>query len=152
MRPSCTKASQRTFTACQGHPGEGEIEMPLGHLLGLAIAVGEATYQTNASSGGSAVGFASYKVMHAERVCRKKIKAEGGIVDQRTKRRQYRSDTEDSTDGEALHGIEVSSVNPLKQWKARKPMYVAAIMEGQPIKMELETGAAVSMHHVLYDV
>ena len=38
--------------------------------------MGEATYQTNASSGGSAVGFASYKVMHVERVCRKKIKAE----------------------------------------------------------------------------
>eukprot|EP00731_Ephydatia_muelleri_P032793 Em0024g337a len=56
-----------------------------------------------------------------------------------------RSDTEDSTDGEALHGKDVSSGNPLKQWKAHKPMYVQVIMERQPIKMELDTGAAVSI-------
>ena len=63
MWHSCTKASQRTSTACRGHPDEGEIEMPLGHLLGLATAVGETTCQTNVSSGGSTVGFASYKVI-----------------------------------------------------------------------------------------
>ena len=63
-----------------------------------------------------------------------------------------RSDTEDSTDGEALHGMEVSSGNPLKQWKAHKPMYVQVIMEGQPIKMELDTGAAVSiMPYTMYN-
>ena len=62
-----------------------------------------------------------------------------------------RSDTKDSTDGKALHGIEVSFVNPLKQWKAHKPMYVQVIMEGQPIKMELDTGAAVSiMPYTMY--
>ena len=66
-------------------------------------------------------------------------------MDQRTKRRQY------SIDGEALPGMDVSSVNPLKQWKARKPMYVEVIMEGQPIKMELNTGAAVSiMSYTMY--
>ena len=62
-----------------------------------------------------------------------------------------RSDTEDSTDGEALHGMVVSSGNPLKQWKAHKPMYVQVIMERQPIKMELDTGAAVSiMPYTMY--
>ena len=74
---------------------------------------------------------------HAERVCRKNMKAESmreasGIKELR---RDSRSDTEDSTDGEALHGMEVSSGNPLKQWKAHKPMYVQVIMEGQSIKI-----------------
>ena len=90
---------------------------------------------------------------HAERVCRKKMKAESmreasGIKELKG---DSRSDTEDSTDGEALHGMEVSSGNPLKQWKAHKPMYVQVIMEGQPIKMELDTGAAVSiMPYTMY--
>ena len=35
MCPSCTKASHWTSTTCQGHPDEEDIEMPLGHLLGL---------------------------------------------------------------------------------------------------------------------
>ena len=46
-----------------GPPRRGRNRDALGHLPGHAIAVGEATYQTNASSGGSTVGFASYKVM-----------------------------------------------------------------------------------------
>ena len=37
--------------------------MPLGHLLNHAIAAEEIICQTNASSGGSVVGYASYKVM-----------------------------------------------------------------------------------------
>ena len=90
---------------------------------------------------------------HAERVCRKKMKAESmreasGIKELKG---DSRSDTEDSTDGEALRGMEVSSGNPLKQWKAHKPMYVQVIVEGQPIKMELDTGAAVSiMPYMMY--
>eukprot|EP00731_Ephydatia_muelleri_P028199 Em0019g1072a len=90
---------------------------------------------------------------HAERVCRKKMKAESMREASWIKelKGDSRSDTEDSTDGEALHGMEVSFGNPLKQWKAHKPMYVQVIMEGQPIKMELDTGAALSiMPYTMY--
>ena len=51
------------------------IEMPLGHLLNHAIAAEEIVCQTNASSGGERCRFCKLQG-HAERVCRKKMKAE----------------------------------------------------------------------------
>eukprot|EP00731_Ephydatia_muelleri_P010408 Em0005g994a len=69
----------------EGQPKEmrGEIKMPismpikmsLGHLLNHAIAAEEIICQTNASSGGESCRFCKLQG-HAERVCRKKMKAE----------------------------------------------------------------------------
>ena len=57
--------------------------------------------------------------MKAESICKGSKELKG----------DSRSDTEDSIDGKALHGMEVSSPNSLKQWKAHKAMYAEVIMD-----------------------
>ena len=62
-----------------------------------------------------------------------------------------RSDTEDSTDGEALHGMEVSSGNPLKTVEGTQTN-VCSGNNGRTAHQNGTGHGGSSVHHALYNV
>ena len=52
---------------------------------------------------------------------------------------------EDDTQVDQSGWNKIHGIRTMKQWKTQSPMFVEVKVEGVPIQMELDTGAAVSM-------
>ena len=60
-------------------------------------------------------------------------------------RRESSDSDYDEKDVYCFKGKSTQGRKGMKQWRAEKPVFVEVAIEGQAVKMELDTGAAVSI-------
>ena len=91
---------------------------------------------------------------HIEKACCAKKRAEGtgigkGLLTRDHSVKELEGDgeieEEDRLQWGSLHGLAEDKRKGTKQWKTSKPMYVEVIVNKQPLQMELDTRAAVSI-------
>ena len=93
-----------------------------------------------------------HKKGHIAKVCQKKKMSQGRkpgtkemTVQEMEARRESSDSDYDEKDVYCFKGKSTQGRKGMKQWRAEKPVFVEVAIEGQAVKMELDTGAAVSI-------